>query len=414
MAFYRALTSGDTATERRLLAEFFYPLSPAPRAGPRLRGLAGQGGREAARARRGQRPAAAGRPVARAPGGARRHPRGRARGRRRMSRDALRITGVTITPVAFADPAAAERGRRARAVRAPRGRRGRHRRRADRAGRDLRRRPPPGGAARGRATPSWAWTPTTPRRSTAGSRSVVGQGGHAIASGTVGDAPAADPVFSPFEVACLDIQGKAAGRPVADLLGGAVRDAVPFSAYLFYKWAAHPGQEPDGWGEALDPDGIVRQARRLVDSYGFTALKLKGGVFPPEEEVEAIRALRAAFPDHPLRLDPNAAWSPVTVHRGGAGAGRRARVPGGPDRGHRRDGRGGRARLDAAGHQHVRDRASRSCRPRSRPTRSRWCWPTRTTGAGCAGPSCWPGSARPSASACPCTPTRTSASAWPR
>jgi glucarate dehydratase len=88
---------------------------------------------------------------------------------------------------------------------------------------------------------------------------------------------------------------------------------VPFAAYLFYKWAAHPGQEPDGWGEALDPGGIVRQARHLVDSYGFTALKLKGGVFPPEEEVEAIRALRAAFPDHPLRLDPNAAWAPVTA-----------------------------------------------------------------------------------------------------
>ena len=145
---------------------------------------------------------------------------------------------------------------------------------------------------------------------------VVGQGGHAIASGTVGETPAADPVFSPFEVACLDIQGKAAGRPVSDLLGGAVRDAVPFSAYLFYKWAAHPGQEPDGWGEALDPDGIVRQARRLVDSYGFTALKLKGGVFPPEQEVEAIRALRAAFPDHPLRLDPNAAWTPADLDSG--------------------------------------------------------------------------------------------------
>ena len=27
MAFYRALTEGDKATERRLLAEFFYPLS---------------------------------------------------------------------------------------------------------------------------------------------------------------------------------------------------------------------------------------------------------------------------------------------------------------------------------------------------------------------------------------------------
>jgi glucarate dehydratase len=142
---------------------------------------------------------------------------------------------------------------------------------------------------------------------------VVGQGGHAVASNTVGDTPAADPVFSPFEVACLDIQGKATGRPVADLLGGAVRDAVPFSAYLFYKWAAHPGHQPDDWGEVLDPDAIVKEARRMVDGYGFTALKLKGGVFPPEQEVEAIKALRAAFPDHPLRLDPNAAWTPATA-----------------------------------------------------------------------------------------------------
>src|SRR2546429_597783 len=105
---------------------------------------------------------------------------------------------------------------------------------------------------------------------------------------------------------------------LADLLGGAVRDEVPFSAYLFYKWAAHPGAEPDDWGEALDPDGIVAQARRMVGEYGFTALKLKGGVFPPEQEAEAIRALRAAFGGHPLRLDPNAAWTPdtsVTVAR---------------------------------------------------------------------------------------------------
>jgi len=134
-----------------------------------------------------------------------------------------------------------------------------------------------------------------------------------IASGLIGDSSATDRVFSPFEVACLDIQGQASGRPVADLLGGAVRDEVPFSAYLFYKWAAHPGAEPDDWGKALDPAGIVAQARRMVGEYGFTALKLKGGVFPPEEEVEAVRALRAAFPDHPLRLDPNAAWTVDTA-----------------------------------------------------------------------------------------------------
>jgi glucarate dehydratase len=50
----------------------------------------------------------------------------------------------------------------------------------------------------------------------------------------------------------------------------------------------------------------------MIDEYGFTAIKLKGGVVPPEEEMAAIEALHAAFPNHPLRLDPNAAWSPQT------------------------------------------------------------------------------------------------------
>lgn len=148
------------------------------------------------------------------------------------------------------------------------------------------------------------------------------------AGGTGGDgtsgmvnAATADRVASPFEVACLDIQGRTIGRPVTDLLGGAVRDRVEFSGYLFYKWAGHPGEDgalgEDGWGAALDPDGIVAQARRMVAEYGFTALKLKGGVFAPEEEIDAIRALRAAFPDHPLRIDPNAAWSVPTSIRVG-------------------------------------------------------------------------------------------------
>jgi len=140
----------------------------------------------------------------------------------------------------------------------------------------------------------------------------IGAAETTISSGLIGHSAATDRVFSPFEVACLDIQGKAAGLPVSDLLGGAVRDEVPFSAYLFYKWAGHPGADADDWGEALDTGGIVAQAKRLVDGYGFSALKLKGGVFPPADEIEAIRALREAFPGHPLRLDPNAAWTPET------------------------------------------------------------------------------------------------------
>lgn len=135
--------------------------------------------------------------------------------------------------------------------------------------------------------------------------------GAITASGTV------DRVFSPFEVACLDAAGRAVRRPVSDLLGGAVRDEVPYSAYLFYKWARHPDAEPDGWGEALNAEGIVAQARRMVRDYGFGASKLKGGVLPPAQEAEAILALRQAFPDLPLRLDPNALWSTDTSVRVG-------------------------------------------------------------------------------------------------
>src|SRR5882757_3546629 len=122
-------------------------------------------------------------------------------------------------------------------------------------------------------------------------------------------------VFAAFEVAFLDLQGKLTGQPVHALLGGKVRTKVPFSAYLFYKWPGHPGSEPDDWGAALDPAGIVAQAHRMVDQYGFSSLKLKGGVFPPEQEVAAIRALAAAFPDHPLRIDPNGAWTVDTSHK---------------------------------------------------------------------------------------------------
>jgi len=122
---------------------------------------------------------------------------------------------------------------------------------------------------------------------------------------------------SAVEVACLDAQGKLLGRSVSDLLGGAVRDAVPFAAYLFYKWAEHPALDGnpavgDEWGEALDPAGIVEQARLMQQRYGFSSFKLKGGVFPPDEEIAAMKALAEAFPGQPLRLDPNTAWTVET------------------------------------------------------------------------------------------------------
>jgi glucarate dehydratase len=138
---------------------------------------------------------------------------------------------------------------------------------------------------------------------------------HAAVDAALGDGVgliARRAVFSAIEVACLDAQGRLTGQPVSALLGGAVRDAVPYSAYLFYKWAGHLGGPDDEWGAALDPDGIVAQARTLIDRYGFRSIKLKGGVVAPDAEIAAIRALHEAFPDHPLRLDPNGAWTPQT------------------------------------------------------------------------------------------------------
>ena len=117
-------------------------------------------------------------------------------------------------------------------------------------------------------------------------------------------------IFAAYETAMLDLLGKASGRPVCDLLGGKVRDAVDYGAYLFYKYAGD-----DDWGEAMSPEQLVAQAERFVERYGFKTLKLKGGVLPPEEEAETMRQLRERFPDHQLRIDPNAIWSVETSIR---------------------------------------------------------------------------------------------------
>ena len=129
-------------------------------------------------------------------------------------------------------------------------------------------------------------------------------------------------VFGALEVAALDLIGKATGTPVAELLGGRVRDTVPFSAYLFYRRAGGGGQgndaREDRWGAALDPAAVVDQAQRMIAADGFGSVKLKGGVFPPEQEIAAIHALRDALgPDVPLRIDPNAAWTVATSVRVG-------------------------------------------------------------------------------------------------
>ncbi len=126
-------------------------------------------------------------------------------------------------------------------------------------------------------------------------------------------------LFSAIEIACLDLIGRAVGRPVCDLLGGRVRDEVPFSAYLFYKHAGGGGDgEPDEYGECLTPESMVRQAAQMIDTHGFQSIKLKAGVLDPDVEIETMRRLAEAFgPAVPLRMDPNCAWSVETSVRVG-------------------------------------------------------------------------------------------------
>lgn len=128
--------------------------------------------------------------------------------------------------------------------------------------------------------------------------------------------------YSAIETACLDLIGKTTGQPVCDLIGGRVRDEVPFSVYPFYKHAGGGGEGDDAredkYGEALSPESLVAQTRQMIDEYGFGSVKFKGGVLDPEIEIETVRRMRREFgPDVPIRIDPNSAWTVETsIHVG--------------------------------------------------------------------------------------------------
>ncbi|MFT4586911.1 MAG: glucarate dehydratase [Limisphaerales bacterium] len=123
--------------------------------------------------------------------------------------------------------------------------------------------------------------------------------------------------YAAIEVACLDLIGKSVGQAVCDLIGGRVRDEVPFSAYPFYKHAGGGGEgedvREDEYGEALSPESLTEQVKQMRAKYGFGSIKFKGGVLDPDIEIETIKCLRRELgPTVPLRIDPNCAWSVET------------------------------------------------------------------------------------------------------
>jgi glucarate dehydratase len=119
-------------------------------------------------------------------------------------------------------------------------------------------------------------------------------------------------LYAAIEMACLDIQGKALGRSVGDMLGGRVRDEVPFIAYLFWRY------DRPGGGEDATAEDMADLCEELHETLGVNAMKLKAGVERPEEEVRVLELCRERMgDDFKLRIDPNGVWTVATAVRMG-------------------------------------------------------------------------------------------------
>jgi len=126
-----------------------------------------------------------------------------------------------------------------------------------------------------------------------------------------------------IESALLDLLGQFLGLPVAALLGeGQQRAQVPVLGYLFFVGDSRKtdlpyrrvGDAAEGWfrvrdEEAMTPEAVVHLAEAAHARYGFNDFKLKGGVLSGAEEMRAVEALAARFPEARITLDPNGAWS---------------------------------------------------------------------------------------------------------
>lgn len=102
-----------------------------------------------------------------------------------------------------------------------------------------------------------------------------------------------------LQTACLDIVGRSVGRPISALLGGRLRDRVPVIGYLYRR--------------ALDGGGLLDQAKAMHERHGFRTWKLKAGAMEVRADIDMVRTLREAFPEHRIRVDPNAGWDIATA-----------------------------------------------------------------------------------------------------
>jgi glucarate dehydratase len=113
-----------------------------------------------------------------------------------------------------------------------------------------------------------------------------------------------------LEMALWDIEARAAGLPLHDLFGGAVREQVAFTEYFAYRTRG-----PSARGEAT-PVEVAGYCAAMVEAHGSPSFEGKIGVRPLEEELRMVREVRSAIgPDRVLRLDANMGWRAETARR---------------------------------------------------------------------------------------------------
>ena len=113
--------------------------------------------------------------------------------------------------------------------------------------------------------------------------------------------------LSAVDIALWDIRGKAAGKPVHALLGGAFRDRVRrYATGLYYR-----GADPEDVPSQL---AFVREEAQRLLALGFTAIKGKIGLLSPADDLRRMEALRETAGDAALLMaDANHAYNRHTA-----------------------------------------------------------------------------------------------------
>jgi glucarate dehydratase len=107
------------------------------------------------------------------------------------------------------------------------------------------------------------------------------------------------------EIALWDLEARAAGVPLHELLGGSFRTEVAFTEYFAYR---EGGEE--------SPSEVAAYCARMVEEHGSPAFEGKVAVRPVEEDVRLVREVRAAIgAERVLRLDANMGWRLETARQ---------------------------------------------------------------------------------------------------